>query len=351
MRHGLIAAFVIAAWLSPASAESVSDAIERIEARLQQLEHANARLSGLPGPRGAQGPPGIRGPQGPAGSTGPAGRTGPRGRDATLDGKDALTVGKTGRVRLGRINRGRPGIEIINTSNKQIGYFGRWNDSPHAGLHVADENGNRKVLLSSGGGGFVSLLGGGGFNVYSESNKHIAFMGKWNGHPSGGLYVTDGEGNRAVVLSGIKNGARIFVNGRNIHDYAEILELADREGIGAGSVVAWDARALGLVPASASNCRLVVGVISGAGGLRPGMVIGSREDGTSDFPVSMSGLVHVRVNGEGGAVRPGDLLSPSKVPGVGMRADDPLPGTVFGKALAPWSGDREGLVLMLVMNG
>ena len=345
MRHGLIAAIVIATWLSPASAESLSDAIRRIEARLQQLELVNAKLSGLPGPRGAEGPPGAQG------SRGPAGPPGPKGRDATLDGIDALTLGKGARMRLGLINKGRPAISVINSSNKQVGFFGRWNDNSGTGLYVADKNGNPRVKLSGAGTGWIDLSGGGSINLRSPSGKRTGWFGTWSNSPAGGLYVTDGEGKRAIVLSGTKEGYRIIVNGKGIHDYAEILELADREGIVAGSVVAWDPRAKGLVPATTSNCRLVIGVISGAGGLRPGMVIGSREDGTRDFPVSMSGLVHVRVNGEGGAVRPGDLLSPSNVPGVGMRANDPASGTVFGKALAPWSGNREGLVLMLVMNG
>lgn len=118
----------------------------------------------------------------------------------------------------------------------------------------------------------------------------------------------------------------IWVNGKKIHEYTEILALADREGNVAGSVIAWDLRAGRLVAAMSSNRGLVIGVISGAGGQRPGMVIGSREDGTRDFPVSMSGIVHVGVNNKGGAARPGDLLSPSDVPGVGKCADDPAPG-------------------------
>ena len=342
MRHALIAALLIAAWLSPASAESVSDAIHRIEARLQQLELANAALSGLPGPRGADGPPGARGPRGPAG---------PRGRDATLEGIEELKLGQNAGVRLGLINAGRPAIQIFNSSDKETGFFGRWNDTIDTGLFIADEDGSRNVELTSEGVGRISLLKGAALWAYSKTGKQIGFFGQWNNDPGGGLLVIDGEGNRAVELSGAKSSARIRINGKKIHDYAEILELADREGIGFGSVVAWDPNAGGLVPASVANCRLTIGVISGAGGFRPGMVIGSREDGTRDFPVSMSGLVHVRVNGEGGAVRPGDLLVPSSVPGVGMRAEHPTRGTVFGKALAPWSGDREGLVLMLVMNG
>ena len=59
---------------------------------------------------------------------------------------------------------------------------------------------------------------------------------------------------------------RVIVLGRKVHDYAELLDLATREGIRPGSVVAWDSDAGRIVPASTSNARRVIGVISGAGG-------------------------------------------------------------------------------------
>ena len=173
-----------------------------------------------------------------------------------------------------------------------------------------------------------------------------------SGSDSGYLQIADLDGRDRVILKVKGDDGFVGVNGYAIHDYAEILDLATREGIRAGSVVAWDPDASGFVPASVSNARRVVGVISGAGKFRPGMVIGSRTDGSKDFPVAVSGVIYARVSGEAGSVEPGDLLVPSSAAGVGMRAADPraTAGTVFGKALEPWSGTGEGLVLMLVMN-
>ena len=162
-------------------------------------------------------------------------------------------------------------------------------------------------------------------------------------HPS---YIHDRRTEGRISIG----DGHIYLEGEFVNDYAELFDLATREGISPGSVVAYDANAGGLIPASAADARLVIGVISGAGGFRPGMVIGSRADGTKDFPVSMSGVIKVRVSSEARAIEPGDLLTPSSVPGVGIRAVDPAPGTVFGKALEPWSGDGEGLVQMLVLN-
>ena len=80
-------------------------------------------------------------------------------------------------------------------------------------------------------------------------------------------------------------------------------------------------------------------------------LIGTREDGSSDLPVALSGQVYVRVSGENGAIQPGDLLVSSSSAGVAMRASDLQLafGAVIGKALQRYDGEAEGLVRMLVM--
>ena len=96
-----------------------------------------------------------------------------------------------------------------------------------------------------------------------------------------------------------------------------------------------------------------VGVISGAGELQPGTVMGSREDGSNDLPLAVSGQVYGRVCLEGGAIEPGDLLVASSQPGVAMRAADAgrAAGAVVGKALEAFDSgkEKEGLVRMMVM--
>ncbi len=108
-----------------------------------------------------------------------------------------------------------------------------------------------------------------------------------------------------------------------------------------------------IAPSAGPYDRRVIGVISGAGGLQPGSVIGNREDGSNDLPVAVSGQVAVRVCLEGGPIEPGDLLVASSQPGVAMRAADPsrAVGAVVGKALEAFgSGEgKEGLVRMMVM--
>ena len=311
-------------------AESVPEAVRRIDAKLQDLERTGA---------GERGPPGRQGPRGPQGATGPRGPKGEPGDDATLEGLRTLNLGQ--QLRLG-IDAGDDGyisvksddggerikLSISGNGDGLMNISDR-NDFARLRLHVNDEASN--------------------IDVYNSMDNLVGFFGEWGNTQNGGFFVADEDGERGVELNGTGS---VRVNGSKVHDYAELLDLATRDGIRAGSVVAYDSDAGGIVPASTRNARRVIGVISGAGGLRPGMVIGSRADGSRDFPVSMSGVVYVRISGESGAIEPGDLLIPSNVPGIGRRADDPVAaaGMVFGKALEPWSGTDEGLVLMLVMN-
>lgn len=96
--------------------------------------------------------------------------------------------------------------------------------------------------------------------------------------------------------------------------------------------------------------RRVAGIISGAGGVRPGMLMG--QDGTAAsgaHPVALTGRVYCRATAVNGPIEPGDLLTTSTLPGRAMRADDPAraQGAVLGKAMGSLAAG-EGLVLVLV---
>lgn len=65
-------------------------------------------------------------------------------------------------------------------------------------------------------------------------------------------------------------------------------------------------------------------------------------------PVALSGTVPCKVDAGYGAIRPGDLLTTSPTAGHAMRAADPAPGTVVGKALEPLA-EGTGLIRVLVL--
>ena len=369
--HRLIVLLVaIGAWSPLVYAENIHETVRRIDEKLHELEKIGAGERGSPGIRGPAGPQGQRGMAGPRGPAGPRGLRGLRGsagqrgsqglrgpqglvgarglkgaagKDAKLQGLSHLSIGKRA-LEFGA-NNGDGHIKVNNQGGAERVYLTV--DGQDSGyLRIRDGDGLRRVSLD---GSKVSPS----LNVYNASDERIVFIGKWSNAETGGAFFTNKSGERRVSLGVHDDGdGYVRVNGTIVHDYAEILELATRDGVRPGSVVSYDAAAGGIVAASVANARRVVGVISGAGGFRPGMVIGSRSDESRDLPVSMSGVVYVRVSSEAGEIFPGDLLIPSSVAGVGMRASDPnsAAGMVFGKALEPWSGTGEGLVLMLVMH-
>ncbi len=96
--------------------------------------------------------------------------------------------------------------------------------------------------------------------------------------------------------------------------------------------------------------RRVAGVISGAGGIRPGMVMRQREsiaDGT--HPVALTGRVYVWVDASQNPIEPGDLLTTSSTAGHAMKVLDHNRAVVaiIGKAMTRLESGR-GLVLALV---
>src|SRR5262249_668014 len=96
--------------------------------------------------------------------------------------------------------------------------------------------------------------------------------------------------------------------------------------------------------------RTVAGVVSGAGGISAGMVMG--QHGTladGKHPVAMSGRVYVWCDASTGPIHAGDLLTTSEVAGCAMNAHDNsrATGSTIGKAMSRLETGR-GLVLVLV---
>jgi hypothetical protein len=117
-----------------------------------------------------------------------------------------------------------------------------------------------------------------------------------------------------------------------------------------GSVMAIDTEQPGqLCLARGQYNRQVAGVVSGAGDLYAGAILGSDDEGLNNLPVALSGRVWVRCTADDKSIQPGDLLTTSQLPGVAMKACDPdrTYGSVIGKAMTGLESGQ-GLVLVLV---
>jgi hypothetical protein len=122
------------------------------------------------------------------------------------------------------------------------------------------------------------------------------------------------------------------------------------EEVEPGTVMVIDPTSPGeLMPSAGAYDTKVAGVVSGAGGVNPGLCLS--QDGTLDGEtlVAMNGRVYVKATAAGGAIQPGDRLTTSDIAGHAMKAtnDAKAPGTVIGKAMSGLKSG-EGLVLVLV---
>jgi len=134
-------------------------------------------------------------------------------------------------------------------------------------------------------------------------------------------------------------------------DIAEPFDTAERKMIQAGMVVAIDPDHPGKLKISQEAYdRCVAGVVSGAGGLDPGVILsqaGSVADGA--FPVALTGRVFCWADASTDEIHPGDLLTTSDTPGHAMKATDfeRSSGAVIGKAMTGLDAGS-GLVLVLI---
>jgi hypothetical protein len=136
-------------------------------------------------------------------------------------------------------------------------------------------------------------------------------------------------------------------------DCAEDFNIADGIFVEPGSVmVLGDDGALS--PCNSAYDKRVAGVISGAGGYKPGIVLDRQQTESLQvnykrLPIALMGKVFCRVDAQHAAIEVGDLLTTSPTLGHAMKATDRENafGSVIGKALRPFL-DGRGLIPVLI---
>ncbi len=225
----------------------------------------------------------------------------------------------------------------VYADGAQYGVYAKSYAGTGAAVYAQNDSGNALIAVNNASG-YASLAG--------QSNNAGGFGG----------YFYNAAGGVALWVNGVTQTKALQILGGA--DVAEPFDVsasasAPEQAIEAGMVVSID-------PDRAGDLRLadrpydtkVAGVISGANGLAPGMVLKSEGDSKADgkHPVAMTGRVWVWCDAAaGGAVRPGDRLTTSATPGHAMRVDESARtnGAVIGKAMTELKEGR-GLVLVLV---
>lgn len=175
---------------------------------------------------------------------------------------------------------------------------------------------------------------------------------------SGNIGIGTNNPTARLEISGlVKTQALQITGGADLSEQFEVKGALDSgsnipsEQVQPGLVVSIDPHNPGkLVLSSRAYDHRVAGIISGAGGVKPGLMM-SQEGTLADgkHPVALSGRVYCWVDASHGAVKAGDLLTTSRTPGHAMKVSNPTKaqGAIIGKAMTSLK-EGKGLVLVLV---
>lgn len=154
---------------------------------------------------------------------------------------------------------------------------------------------------------------------------------------------------KSVFSSGVLSAdGAVFASDVNVKggDCAEWFEAVDQVDPGTVMVLS---EAGHLVESAEPYDRRVAGVVSGAGDLKPGLMLGSQAAAAETLPIALCGKVFCKVEADSNPIEVGDLLTTADVPGHAMKAADPARafGTILGKATRPLASGR-GMIPVLV---
>jgi hypothetical protein len=217
---------------------------------------------------------------------------------------------------VGKSNGGGPGV---------YGFAGNWD-----AVHGDSE--------SSQHAGVSGINRGGGIGVYGQVTK-----GGKAGHFEGNVHI-NGDHN----VTGTLNVTTDIILASQAGDCAEDFDVVTSHEVEPGTVMVLDDSGA-LRPSDQGYDRKVAGVISGAGGLRPGMILGRGDSPEQRVPIALVGKVYCKADADYAPIEVGDLLTTSPTIGHAMKASDPLRafGAVMGKALRPLRQGK-GLVPILI---
>lgn len=157
-----------------------------------------------------------------------------------------------------------------------------------------------------------------------------------------------------LAVSGDAHFTGKVTGGNIVAKYQDIAEwVPSIEELTAGTVVVLDPERNNHVLASSQAYDTsVAGVVSA----QPGLTLG--EEGPSKAMIATTGRVRVRVDARQHAIRIGDLLATSSIPGTAMKSEAMeingrrfhQPGTIIGKALEPLDGGVGEILVLLSMQ-
>jgi hypothetical protein len=193
----------------------------------------------------------------------------------------------------------------------------------------------------------IGIDAGGKSTLHFDGKTATITAGFAEGGKAGKIIVNDANQQPTIELDGSK-GDVMLVGA----DCAEEFEVSNAEACDPGTVLVIGHDAV-LEASCGPYDRRVAGVVSGAGDLRPGIVLGhERGRGDSRVAIALAGRTYCKADATSQPIVAGDLLTTAAVGGHAMRAGDDIKasGAVLGKALAGLDSGR-GLIPILVALG
>ena len=298
----------------------------------------------------------------------------------TTGGRELLyTAGnQTGVDIRAQFSGGAPGawMALYHTNQERITFAAQNGDSGRGGrIDVKNNSSLNTFRITGDTGGNSSRLemySGGtnrSFRVEANDSAGGSALYLYNGAGSERVEIDSDDGDNGAIIR-LRNSAglttitldadltgdgRITTQELQItggSDLSEQFDITAPElAIQPGMVVCIDPQNPGqLILSSRGHDRTVAGIISGAGGVKPGMLMGQRGTAADGkHPVALTGRVYCWVDASQGAIQPGDLITTSETPGHAMKVTNPgqSQGAILGKAMTSLTNGK-GLVLVLV---
>ena len=226
-------------------------------------------------------------------------------------------------------------------------------------LHDIENGADTRVLRIASGEDDGTVAGHGIATFYNEHGTRTikidgqagldnhAHITMWDGDPGSASSIQinsnwAGSGNSRIVTDvlQIKGGS----------DLCEGFEVEDEIEVIPGMLVSIDPTGKGSLQITKEKYdKKIAGIVSGANGVNPGMIMNQEETiASGSQSIALAGRVYVYANSEGGNIQPGDLLTSSSTPGYAMKSNHAKKsqGAIIGKAMT--TVDENGFVLVLV---
>ena len=248
-------------------------------------------------------------------------------------------------------------LAILMEDASAIGFLAGNDPRLNAPAGVYGESSYQGVMGVGNGSG-TGVFGTGNYGIRGEAEDGLAavqgqsFGSAYAGQFLGNVRVTgdiiietaiEAKGNLHVV-GNVQVDGDIFLKNSDICERFSASQAAHPVG---SVMVAGD-------DGSLNSCTLpcdkrVVGIISGAGALKPAITLGAQSGRPSEAPIALCGTAFCLVDADFAPIEIGDLLTTSATPGHGMKAGDHKScfGAILGKALAPIQKGK-GLIPVVV---